>query len=198
MSYRVSVGEAPREEVADLGAAKALANPLRQRILQELEEIGEATSTTLAERLGVTTGGTSYNLRILAEHGFVEEVRERARGRERWWRSARRSVRFPRRGEQHPRMQEAMERLTRLWFSEDEELLVRLHDVREGMGPWSDATPYSRGSIRVNLDELAAFFEEYLALLKRYQRPDEETPADARTVLTRFFAFPDPKEGAAG
>ena len=52
--YRVSVDETPRDEVADLGAAKALANQLRQRILRELELLGEATSTTLAARLGVS------------------------------------------------------------------------------------------------------------------------------------------------
>lgn len=193
-----NMSESPQEEVADLGAAKALANPLRQRILRELDRLGEATSTVLARQLGVTTGGTSYNLRILAEHGFVEEVPQLAKGKERWWRSAHRSVRFPRRGEQDAPMRDAVERLAVLWFGEDEELLSRLDDVRENLGPWSDAMPFSRGAIRVDLDELGEFFEEYLALLKRYQRPDDETPPGARRVHARFFAFPDPEEGAAG
>ena len=48
--------------------------------------------------------------------------------------------------------------------------------------------------IQVDLTELAAFFEEYLALLRKYQRTE---PSDgARTVHTRFIAFPDPEEGA--
>ncbi|MEW9553844.1 hypothetical protein [Nonomuraea sp. NPDC050783] len=64
------------------------------------------------------------------------------------------------------------------------------------MGDWSDAVPYSRGSVRLTLDELKSFFEDYLALLKRYQRDPEETPRGARTVLTRFVAFPDPEEEA--
>ncbi|WP_233508109.1 ArsR/SmtB family transcription factor [Spongiactinospora gelatinilytica] len=75
----------PPPEPAGLGTIKALANPIRQRILDHLRE-GPATSTTLAKALGITTGGTSYNLWVLAEHGLVEEVPELARGRGRWWR----------------------------------------------------------------------------------------------------------------
>lgn len=183
-------------EIADVATAKALANPLRQQILRELELHGAATSTMLAGRLGVTSGGTSYNLRVLARHGFVEEEPERARGRERWWRSARRSVRFPRRSEQPPAMRETIDELNRLWYAEDLELLANLHEAGPELGPWADATPYSRGTIRVDLQELAAFFDEYLALLRRYQRADGDTPDDARTVFTRFFAFPDPEEAA--
>jgi DNA-binding MarR family transcriptional regulator len=180
------------EETASLAMAKALANPLRQQILRELEIIGEATSTTLAARLGVTSGGTSYNLRVLAEHGFVEEVPERARGRERWWRLTRKSVRFPRRSDQGPELQAALAQLNQLWLTEDLATFGRFQAARSRMDQWADALPYSRGTIRVSLAELAEFFEDYLTLLRRYQRPDEDSPADARTVLTRFIAFPDP------
>ncbi|GAA4012585.1 helix-turn-helix domain-containing protein [Allokutzneria multivorans] len=178
----------------DLGAAKALANPLRQRMLRELKLLGEATSTTLAERLGVTTGGTSYNLRVLAKHGFVEEIEGRGAGRERWWRHARKDVRFARRGEQGEEMRRALDELNQLWLSEDVELFGRFLAARPGLGPWADAVPYSRGSIEVSLEELPAFFEEYLALLKKYQRAADERPPGARTVQTRFLAFPDPEE----
>jgi DNA-binding transcriptional ArsR family regulator len=177
---------------ADLGLAKAMANPLRQRMLRELELLGEATSTVLAERLGVTTGGTSYNLRILAKHGLVEEVPERARGRERWWRHVRRDVRFDRRGEQDPEMRSTIDDLQRLWLAEDLEMFARFDAVRHELGVWSDAAPFSRGSIQVTPGELAAFFEDYLTLLKKYQRPANRIPDGARTVQTRFVAFPDP------
>lgn len=196
MSYRASVTQSaspdPGEEIATLAAAKALANPLRQRILRELEIMGEATSTALAERLGVTTGGTSYNLRVLAEHGFIDEVPERSRGRERWWRPARKGLRFPPRSEQHPTLQAAVSELHQLWLTEDLAMFGRFQELRSTMGPWSDALPFSRGSIRVSRTELLDFFEAYLALLKRYQRSPEDTPADARTIQTRFVAFPDP------
>jgi predicted ArsR family transcriptional regulator len=46
----------------------------------------------LADRLGLNTGATSYHLRQLAEHGFVEEQAERGNGRDRWWRAAHQST----------------------------------------------------------------------------------------------------------
>ena len=180
------------DEPADLRAVRALANPLRQRILRELRTAGEATATTLAARLGVTTGGTSYNLRVLAGAGLVEEVPERARGRERWWRAAERGLRFAPRSEQDPAFREALGDLHRLWIADDLETFARFQRGREAEGAWADAVPYSRGAIQVTLAELHSFFDEYLALLRRYQRPSAETPAGARHVLTRFLAFPEP------
>src|SRR5690349_15426854 len=49
---------------------------------------GPATATSLATRLGLNTGATSYHLRQLATHGFIVEDEERGNGRERWWRAA--------------------------------------------------------------------------------------------------------------
>lgn len=66
---------------------KALTHPLRLRMLVLLRTHGPATATTLADRLGINTGATSYHLRQLAEHGWIEEEAERGTGRDRWWRS---------------------------------------------------------------------------------------------------------------
>jgi hypothetical protein len=76
-----------------------------------------------------------------------------------------------------------------------EQMQLRTRGVDGEVGevdPWVDAFPYSRGSIRLTLPELRAFFEEYIALLNRYKRPEADTPPGARTVLTRFLAFPAP------
>jgi predicted transcriptional regulator len=54
-----------------------------QEILGHLNEHEAATSTTIAEALGQNTGTTSYHLRVLADAGIIEEVTERAHGRER-------------------------------------------------------------------------------------------------------------------
>lgn len=182
----------PEPRSADLKALKALANPLRQRILELLAASGPATSTTLAERLGVTSGGTSYNLRVLAENGFVEELPERARGRERWWRAVPNDVRLPPAHERDDPAAAAIGELHRLWLAGDTDLYERFERERPRQGEWADAIPYSRGAITVTLDELGDFFEAYLALLRRYQRPDGETPEGARRVETRMLAFPSP------
>jgi DNA-binding transcriptional ArsR family regulator len=67
---------------------KALTHPVRVRMLTLLRLDGPATATTLAARLGLNTGATSYHLRQLARHGFIVDDESRGDGRERWWRSA--------------------------------------------------------------------------------------------------------------
>jgi DNA-binding transcriptional ArsR family regulator len=77
-----------RTKQLDARSVRALAHPLRVRLLGSLRFEGPATASILAQRLGESSGATSYHLRVLAEHGFIEEDRSRGRGRERWWQSA--------------------------------------------------------------------------------------------------------------
>src|SRR5919204_5306515 len=85
--------DGPRK-FTDLETMRTLAHPRRLRIWQFLDLNGPATSAMLAHELGLNTGATSYHLRELAAHGFVAEVPERARGRERWWRAIKVDLRF--------------------------------------------------------------------------------------------------------
>jgi DNA-binding transcriptional ArsR family regulator len=71
----------------DARGLKALAHPLRVRMLGTLRNDGPATATQLAQRLGESTGTTSWHLRQLAEHGFIEEDPDRGTRRDRWWRA---------------------------------------------------------------------------------------------------------------
>ena len=160
--------------------------------MQVLGERGPATSAELARVLELNTGATSYHLRELARHGFVEEVPERARGRERWWRAAANDFRFPERSQQDEQLRSAIDEVTRLSFAADIDAFARYH--REARGKWADAAAYSRGTIRVTPAELSAFFEEYIALINKYARRDEALPRGARVVATRFLAFPATKE----
>jgi DNA-binding transcriptional ArsR family regulator len=73
-------------------ALQALSHPVRLRMLGLLRIEGPATATTLATRLGLNTGATSYHLRHLAQHGFIVEDAERGNARDRWWRAAHQST----------------------------------------------------------------------------------------------------------
>ena len=181
------------EELGDLRVLKALAQPRRQQMLQHLTVHGPATSATLARALGLNTGATSYHLRELARYGFVEETEGAGHGRERWWRAIPGDRRFPPRSRQNAETRLVMDELHHLSYAADLETFEQLQrDGGAELGEWADAFPYSRGTIRLTLPELREFFEEYIALLNRYKRPDTETPADARTVLTRLLVFPAP------
>ncbi|MEU1806035.1 winged helix-turn-helix domain-containing protein [Streptomyces sp. NPDC019937] len=74
--------------VLDPRSLRGLAHPLRLRLLGALREYGPATASQLADRLGESSGATSYHLRQLAAHGFVMDDPERGKGRERWWKAA--------------------------------------------------------------------------------------------------------------
>ncbi len=69
----------------ETGALKALAHPLRVEIYDILTQYGAQTASSLAERLGESTGATSYHLRALAKHDLIREDASRGTGRERWW-----------------------------------------------------------------------------------------------------------------
>ena len=61
--------------------AKALSHPLRQRILQRLNEGGVQSPNELSRELGDPLGNVSYHVRILRELDCVELVRtEQRRG----------------------------------------------------------------------------------------------------------------------
>lgn len=77
----------------DIAGLRALSHPVRLRMLTLLRGEGPATATTLAQRLDLNTGATSYHLRQLAQHGFIEEDIERGNARDRWWRAAHESTR---------------------------------------------------------------------------------------------------------
>lgn len=75
----------PNPTQLDARRLRALAHPLRVQILDLLQLDGAATATGLADRLGVRTGTTSWHLLKLAEHGLVEEDRDRGNRRDKWW-----------------------------------------------------------------------------------------------------------------
>ncbi|MDE0573415.1 helix-turn-helix domain-containing protein [Demequina sp. B12] len=70
----------------DAASLKALAHPLRVDLFDALVVGGSATASQLAEQLGESSGATSYHLRQLARHGYIEDDPEQSGGRERWWR----------------------------------------------------------------------------------------------------------------
>jgi DNA-binding transcriptional ArsR family regulator len=67
---------------------RALAHPLRMRILGELRINGPRTVGALSEVFDEAPGTLSYHLGKLAEFNFVEEASELSTDRrERWWRA---------------------------------------------------------------------------------------------------------------
>lgn len=77
----------PSRRSAPSDQLRALAHPLRSRLLAQLRVHGQATATELATALGTHTGATSYHLRKLDEAGLVEDTGT-GTGRRRVWAAA--------------------------------------------------------------------------------------------------------------
>ena len=78
----------------DATQLKALAHPLRLKILGVLRMEGPQTATALAERFDLNSGATSYHLRQLALHGFIQDAKGVGNKRDRWWQAAHQSTRY--------------------------------------------------------------------------------------------------------
>jgi DNA-binding transcriptional ArsR family regulator len=72
--------------ITDPETLRAMAHPLRQRILIELNVREHARAADLARTLDVPANSISFHLRVLAKHHFIEEAPELARDkRDRVW-----------------------------------------------------------------------------------------------------------------
>ena len=79
----------PTLRLTDPRAMRALAHPLRLRLLGELRLRGAQSVGMLSQVVDEAPASVSYHLGTLASYGFVEEAPELARDRrERWWRAA--------------------------------------------------------------------------------------------------------------
>jgi DNA-binding transcriptional ArsR family regulator len=183
--------ELPRREVVQVEELKALAHPLRQRMLYHLAFVGSASSTSLAQAFGVSTGSTSYHLRQLARFGFVEEDRERSHGRERWWSLVPLDLRA---APDDPDAAPVTGRLRRMRLQRDRALVDHYLANRHRFGGLAEAAMFSSSATHLTEVELRRFTEEYVALLERWWRPPEDRPPEATPVAVLFYAFPWPGE----
>jgi len=74
-----------RKQVTDPKALRALAHPLRWKLLEVVSREGTATATQCAQETGESVASCSYHLNMLAKYDFVEQA-EGGQGREKPWR----------------------------------------------------------------------------------------------------------------
>jgi DNA-binding MarR family transcriptional regulator len=178
-----------RERHEDL-AARSVQHFVGDEQGQGEQDHGPATSTTLAKAMGQNTGTTSYHLRMLSDTGFVTELRERAKGRERWWDVVKADRRTPAREDLTDVEQDLAERLGDSKLAEDLRLLSAFAHNRDEESDWQQS---SRAGTFLTKAQLKEFHEEYLKLVHRFSIDRDAAPADARMVLLRWVGFPDPR-----
>ncbi|MDH6110432.1 DNA-binding transcriptional ArsR family regulator [Kitasatospora sp. MAP12-15] len=176
----------------DARSLRALAHPLRMRILEQLTDEGPATSARLSDRLGESTGTISWHLRHLAEHGYIEEEQGRGTKRERWWRAVReKRVVDSALLRADPQTAQALSLYHQQYLEQQfrrvaEALTVHPEGTWAGSGTladWSD--------VRMTADQLKALNAELLAVIERHV-PAADAPADpdARPVFIQLQSMP--------
>lgn len=81
-------------EITEPEALRALAHPVRQRILMQLSVLEHARAADLAEAIGQPANSVSFHLRVLAKAGMIVEAPEHARDkRDRVWTNVAKSYR---------------------------------------------------------------------------------------------------------
>lgn len=76
------------QPLGDPRVLRAIAHPVRTRILEELSATGPVRAADVARELGIPANQASFHLRQLAKYGLVEEAPEEARDkRDRVWRA---------------------------------------------------------------------------------------------------------------
>lgn len=191
----------PTPRKVDATSLQGLAHPLRVQILDNLGHHGPATATQLAERLGESSGATSYHLRQLEKYGFIEEDPGRGSGRERWWRRVPGGIAIS----GHELMDSpATREATNLVINEFSRIKVaRLDNWRNTyhLWPraWQDASRESTYHLRLTAEELCEVTGELDRLLRSWSLRTGDRQGDGVVdVEVQTYALPvgdPPAEG---
>jgi DNA-binding transcriptional ArsR family regulator len=168
---------------------RALTHPVRLRMLGLLRTEGPTTATSLAQRLGLNTGATSYHLRQLAEHGFIEDDTERGNGRERWWRARYTSTRLEK---PMPDAAEEVDAYLQAVVTVYAEGLQRAMEERALLPePWRQASTFSDWQVRLTPRRAREVVDTLDRLLSDIEDEDEDED-DAAVFTINVNAFPRP------
>jgi DNA-binding transcriptional ArsR family regulator len=180
------------------GRLRGLVHPIRMKLLQLLQEDGPATATSLAARIGQSSGVASYHLRVLAEHGFIVEDTERGTGRDRWWRALHRSTSFTFRMPEDPGDEQSIEDAERFIRMDADEMYQRMVAFIDTLAarreeltdlPWQ----LSYWPLRLSRDEARELTAKVRELIEPYlrQQGDPEPRANTERAYFQFQLLPD-------
>jgi predicted ArsR family transcriptional regulator len=184
-------------ELTDPRALRAVAHPIRLKLVGLLRREGPLTATRAGEFLDESPASCSFHLRQLAKYGLVEEAGG-GRGRERPWRATALFTSWPG-ATPDPELAAASDLLSRVVAERYFEQLMRWVDMRaDEPADWQEAEVFGDRMLYLTSAELAELGRELDALLDRYVErtaAHELRPEGSRLVTFIRAAFPHPDEG---
>jgi Helix-turn-helix domain len=165
-------------------ALRALAHPLRWKLIDLLGSEQSATATRCSEVLGESVASCGYHLGILAKYGYIEPDGERA-GREKPWRLTSRHQELSPAGLDESGALAAQAATEVFLDHELERIKDRLRRLDLEPGEWRAASYVSGTTHWLTADELAEIKNQLADIQARYSDRDDDParrPPDAREV----------------
>ncbi|WP_277209551.1 winged helix-turn-helix domain-containing protein [Isoptericola croceus] len=177
---------------------RGLSHPLRVRILDLLQVHGALTASGLAELVGESSGSTSYHLRQLAKHDFVQEVEGRGTARERWWEAAPGGFSIGPEDQDDAGLRTTKSLVNAEFERNRQEKIWQLLDVMDTeleqseLAAWRDAVTLSTSNLFATPEQLSRLIDAVSAVLDEQLAPlkDQEDVPGAVPVQIHFNAFP--------
>jgi predicted ArsR family transcriptional regulator len=169
------------QPVHDPRVLRAIAHPVRARILDELSAAGPMRAADIAQALGIPANQASFHLRQLAKYGLAVEAPEEARdGRDRVWKAAHEAGLNINTAELagEPGGEAAVRVFRRVWSESAHEAVTRAENA--------DTTADTRVmvsdvALRLTRAEVDEFAEELHQLADSWRRRGRASRAGART-----------------
>ena len=179
----------PSIDVTDVRALRALAHPLRGKLLAHLRTYGPSTATRLGREVAESIGSTSYHLRQLATYGFVEELPDEGNGRDRWWRARHRSTHFETAAFMaDPGAREAVDELLHRQLGQQQRLLANYAEESQHLDDeWRTAASLNDWGLRLSPAAVRELTEELNAVISRWRDTREELDQPFVSVLLDLF-----------
>jgi DNA-binding transcriptional ArsR family regulator len=177
-------------EIKDAAVLKAVAHPLRRRLLDVLRVDGPSMPSVLARHTAQAVANVSHHMRVLADAGLVEEAPELARNRkEHWWRIVDAQLSWnPADFAADPAALATAEAAESLGLQRQIDLTATwLGSPASRAEPWTDSAFSSDAWLRLSPAELAELGAEIQRVVDRYYGRPESPEREPVFVLSRGF-----------
>lgn len=186
----VETAEGRSLRTGDPALLRALAHPLRIEILSVIDELGEATATQIAEKVGESPSNCSFHLRTLAKSGFIE--RAEAKGTSKPWRSVH-SSRDLRPNPHDPQSIRSSGTIAALYVQHEANRIVDFL-TRHGLGDeqWLPGTTVNTSAFWATPEELAEVAEQVHTIVERFRGRKDPAKRPPGSRKAHLFATLNP------